>query len=275
MEKPSSGMILLTDQELKEMSDFVEKNYGIVLIKKKTLIQGRLSHTLRERGLSSFREYMDLIYRDKSGVEITNFLNKITTNHSYFMREEEHFRFLRETVLPYLEANRPNKVLRIWSAACSAGQEPFTLAMAIDEYFGSRKAAWDTTILATDLSAQILERAKRAVYPEGEIKDVSAAWRTKYFKKLPDGNYQVCDKIRKEVIYRKMNLMDPFQFKHPFDLILCRNVMIYFDMDTKEDLVEKFYNVTVPGGYLFIGHSEGINRNATRFQYVQPAIYRK
>ena len=168
MEKPSSGMILLTDQELKEMSDFVEKNYGIVLIKKKTLIQGRLSHTLRERGLSSFREYMDLIYKDKSGVEITNFLNKITTNHSYFMREEEHFRFLRETVLPYLEANRPNKVLRIWSAACSAGQEPFTLAMAIDEYFGSRKAAWDTTILATDLSAQFLERAKRAVYPEGD-----------------------------------------------------------------------------------------------------------
>lgn len=268
-------MVELTDKDLRELADFVEKKYGIVLIKKKMLIQGRLSHMLRERGIHSFREYMDLLYKDKSGTEITNFLNRITTNHSYFMRESEHFHYLADQVLPYFEQHRPNKLLRIWSAGCSAGQEAYTLAMAIDEYFGPRKAGWDTTILATDISMKVLERAKGAIYQETEIKDVSPAWKLKYFTKLPSGEYQVCEKIRKEVIFRPFNLMDPFQFKHPFDLILCRNVMIYFDMETKEKLVDKFYQWTVPGGYLFIGHSEGINRTATKYNYIQPAIYRK
>lgn len=271
----ATGMIALSDKELVELSKFVEDKYGIVLIKKRALIQGRLSHMLRERGISSFREYMDILYKDSSGVEITNFLNKITTNHSYFMRESDHFQFLSSVVLPYFEANRPNHVLRIWSAGCSAGQEAYTLAMAIDEYFGSKKTMWDTTILATDISMNVLEKAKTAIYPINDIKDVSAAWRTKYFSPVGNESFQVCEKIRKEVIFRPLNLMDSFHFREPFDLILCRNVMIYFDAETKEKLVDKFYQVTVPGGYFFIGHSEGINRGATRYQYIQPAIYRK
>ena len=191
------------------------------------------------------------------------------------MRESEHFDFLTKQVLPYLEANRPSKVLRIWSAGCSAGQEAYTVAMAIDEYFGTRKAGWDTSILATDISMNVLSRAKAAVYPAADIKDISPQWRSKYFVQKGADQFQVCDKIRKEVIFRPFNLMDPIPFKNPFDLILCRNVMIYFDMETKEKLVERFYNHTVSGGYLFIGHSEGINRSATRFQYIKPAIYRK
>ena len=271
----ANSMIELSDQELVELSRFVEEKYGIVLIKKKMLIQGRLSHMLRERGITSFRDYMNILYKDTTNTEITSFLNKITTNHSYFMRESEHFDFLTKQVLPYLEANRPSKVLRIWSAGCSAGQEAYTVAMAIDEYFGTRKAGWDTSILATDISMNVLSRAKAAVYPAADIKDSSPQWRSKYFVQKGADQFQVCDKIRKEVIFRPFNLMDPIPFKNPFDLILCRNVMIYFDMETKEKLVERFYNHTVSGGYLFIGHSEGINRSATRFQYIKPAIYRK
>lgn len=270
-----SGMIELTDKELIELSSFVEKKYGIMLIKKKMLIQGRLSHMLRERGITTFRQYMDILYKDTSGKEITNFLNKITTNHSYFMRENEHFSFLTSTVLPYLEANRPSHVLRIWSAGCSAGQEAYTLAMAIDEYFGSRKSLWDTTILATDISMNVMEKAKVAIYQEDVLQEVTPLWKTKYFTKLPNGNYQVIDKIRKEVVFRELNLMDPFHFREPFDLILCRNVMIYFDAATKDKLVNKFYQVTAPGGYFFIGHSEGINRSNTQYKYIKPAIYRK
>lgn len=272
---PSSGLISMTDQEFNTLTSFIKKKYGINLIKKRVLIEGRLSNMLRERGLATFQQYMDVLFKDTSGSEVTNLLNKITTNHSFFMREKEHFDFLTSQVLPYLERTHPNRDLRIWSAGCSAGQEPYTMAMAIDEYFGAQKSMWDTTILATDISMNVLEKAKKAVYAAENIKDIPAKWRQKYFKTLPDGNFQVSDKIRKEVIYRPLNLMEPFNFKKPFDLIFCRNVMIYFDGPTKENLINKFYQYTANGGFLFIGHSEVINRDTTHYNYIRPAIYQK
>lgn len=270
-----SNLIKLTDQEFTTLVGFVKQRYGIDLSKKRILIEGRLTHLLRERGYTAFQQYFDVVFADKSGAEMTQMLNRLTTNLSYFMRENEHFEFLARQVLPYMEKTR-NHDLRIWSAGCSSGQEAYTIAMTIDEYFGPRKAQWDTTILATDISMKVLENAKRAIYPADDLRDVPAAWKHKYFTALDGGkSYQVCEKIRRQVVFRPFNLMEPFRFKKPLDIIFCRNVMIYFDAPTKENLVRKFYDWSSNGGYLFIGHSESINREATKYTYIQPAIYRK
>ncbi|MEG2769386.1 MAG: protein-glutamate O-methyltransferase CheR, partial [Oscillospiraceae bacterium] len=248
----ATGLIHITDREFTELTTYIQRKYGINLTKKRVLIEGRMSNMLRERGLPTFRAYMDILFKDNSGSEVTNLLNKLTTNHSYFMREQEHWDYLVGSVLPELEAlHAQTKDLRIWSAGCSAGQEAYTLAMAIDEYFGMKKSGWDTTILATDISMNVLEKAKLAIYPADNIKDVPSRWVQKYFVKLPDGNYQVCDKIRKEVVFKPFNLMEKFTFPKPFDLILCRNVMIYFDAPTKDALVGRFYGHTSEKGFFF------------------------
>ncbi len=269
-----NALIRITDDEFKKLVSFVYQKYGINLIKKRQLVEGRLSHTIKERGLSSFKQYMDLLVNDQSGEEINTFLNKITTNHSYFARETEHFDFLLHHALPYLEKTR-SRELRIWSAGCSAGQEAYNIAMTMDQYFGSRKNQWDTRILATDISMNVLNKGKAAIYPEDNIKDLPPQWKTQYFKRLPDGSYQVNDKIRQEVIFKLFNLMDPFVYKKPFDIIFCRNVMIYFDQETSNKLVEKFYQATAEGGYLLIGHSEVLDKEATKYRYLRPAIYQR
>lgn len=271
----SSGLITINDKEFLSLTKFVKQKYGINLEKKRVLIEGRLSNMLRERGFTNFQQYLDVLFQDGSGSEVTALLNKLTTNHSYFMREREHFDFLHTHVLPYFESTRPKHDLRIWSAGCSAGQEAYTMAMAIDEHFGSKKSLWDTTILATDISMNVLEKAKKAVYLPDNIKDMPEKWKKKYMIQQPDGTYQVCDKIKKQVVFRPFNLMNPFMFKKPFDLIFCRNVMIYFDAPTKEALIKKFYHATTNGGFLFIGHSEVINRETTNYRYIKPAIYQK
>ena len=270
-----SPMLKLTDQEFIELKTFVHKNYGIDLSKKRVLIEGRMSNTLLSYGFTTFSQYFEFLYADKTGSEMTKMLNKLTTNYTYFMRENEHFEFLVQKVLPFFERTRASKTLYLWSAGCSSGQEPYSMAMAISEYFGTRKGQWNTTILASDLSVNVLEKAAKGVYTSEEIKDIPTSWRSKYFIDLKNGSFQVCDQIRNEVVFRRVNLMDPFQFKNKFDLIFCRNVMIYFDAPTKEKLVNKYYDWTADTGFLFIGHSESINREASRYTYIQPAIYQK
>jgi len=266
----------MTDKEFNTLTTFVKQNYGIDLSKKRILIEGRLSNTLSARGISSFEEYMDLVFRDKSGQEIKVLLNKLTTNHTFFLRESEHFQFLQQHVLPYLVKQRSNsKDLRIWSAGCSTGQEPYTMAMAIADFFGNQSGTWDTTILATDLSTQVLDQARSGIYSAESLKDVPPEWRRKYFIDKNDGTFEVCDRIKKEVVFRHANLMEPFSYKKPFDMIFCRNVMIYYDAQTKNNLVNKFYNCTAGGGFLFIGHSETINRETTKYRYIKPAVYQK
>ncbi|MCI8351742.1 MAG: protein-glutamate O-methyltransferase CheR [Oscillospiraceae bacterium] len=267
-------MIRMTDAEFAELTGFVKQTYGIDLTKKRVLIESRLAHELHQRGFTNFHQYLDAVRSDKTGSEVTTMLNKLTTNLSFFMRENEHFTYLAQQVLPFFEKTRKNNEFRIWSAGCSTGQEAYNIAMVIDEYFGSRKGKWDTTILATDISMRVLSKAQQGIYTEAELKDLPPAWRTKYFTALPKGNYQVCDRIRKEVVFRPGNLMEPFHFKRPFDLIFCRNVMIYFDAPTKDSIINKFYDWTSPGGYLFIGHSESVGSN-TRYSYIQPAIYQR
>jgi len=268
------GLIKISDAEFKSVADFVYGRYGIDLSKKRQLVEGRLSQTIRERGLGSFDEYMQLLRNDREGDEITHFLNRITTNHSYFARELKHFEFLMDHALPFLEKNR-SRELRIWSAGCSAGQEAYNIAMVMDQYFGSRKSQWDTRILATDISINVLDKARQAVYAEDNIKDLPPAWKSKYLNKLPDGTVQVNETIRKEVIFKIFNLMDPFVYKKPFDIIFCRNVMIYFDQETRDALVDKFFKATANDGFFMIGHSEVLDRERSGYKFLRPSIFQK
>lgn len=264
----------ITDKDFNRLIKFMKSTYGIDLSRKRTLIEGRLSNLIAEKGLSTFTEYLDCVFADKTGKETVILVNKLTTNHTYFMREPQHFEFMKSVFLPYVEKTVRDRDVRIWCAASSSGEEPYTIAMTIDDYFGSRRTGWDLRILATDISTNVLQKAKNAVYSAESLDALPAGWKNKYFTRNADGTYTVIERIRKEVIFKQFNLMEPIVYKKPYDLISCRNVMIYFDSPTKNNLVERFYDVTKDGGYLFIGHAESISKNS-RYKFVQPAIYQK
>ncbi len=269
-------MMQLSDQDFKRLVTFIKSNYGINLTQKRQLIVGRLSNTIISMGFSSFAEYIDHILIKKDPKDIELMLNKLTTNYTYFYREGDHFDYFRDEVLPYLEETKQNRVLSIWSAGCSFGQEPYTLSMILKEHFGNKVPQWDTRILATDISQNALKAAMQGVYDEESLSALPADWKRKYFKKTTEpGVFQVSDALKNNVIFKTFNLMDPIRFKLKFDVIFCRNVMIYFDQPTKEALVQRFYDATVQGGYLFIGHSESLNRSVTPYKYIMPAAYRK
>ena len=269
----------ITEAEFQRLVKYMYDSFGINLSAKKVLVQGRLGNMLTERGIHSYNEYLDIVMKDTTGAEVTTILNKLTTNHTFFMREPEHYTFLKDTILPYMvKTCEKDHVLRIWSAACSSGEECYTTAMLLDQYFGQEKSKWDTRILATDISQNVIGKAKTGIYTEDGMKGLSNDWKARYFNNLGDGKYEICQGIKDEVIFKTFNLMDPMPDKYkakPFDLIFCRNVMIYFDKPTKQALVDRFYDVVKPGGYFYIGHAESVSRSETKFDYIKPAIYRK
>ncbi len=267
-----NGMIRLTDEEMKEFSSYLKANYGIDLTKKKQLIEARMHQILAQKKVNSFTDYFKLLKQERPE-EIDAMLNRLTTNHTYFMREPKHFDFLRDVILPMQEKVNAGKEFSVWSAGCSTGEEAYTAAMVIRDFFAFRK--WDFKILATDISTQAMEGAKAAIYHKDALSNLPPVWLKKYFVKKADPYYALSEDVKKDVIFRKFNLMDPFCFTKPFDLIFCRNVMIYFDQPTKDKLIEKFYHALKKGGYLFIGHSETVQRGITAFTYIKPSVYRK
>ncbi len=269
-------MLDLQEKDFQRLVAFVKQHYGINLSQKRQLIIGRLSNSVISMGFSSFTEYIDHILGQKNPQDIELMLNKLTTNYTFFLRESAHFDYFNQTVLPYLEKTKKNHTLAIWSAGCSSGQEPYTLSMYLKEYFGNKPGNWDTRILATDISQNALKAASEGIYDEESLKALPPEWKRKYFRKTTEpGVFQVSEALRSNVIYKTFNLMDPIHFKLKFDVIFCRNVMIYFDQDTKDALVRRFYDATVPGGYLFIGHSESLNKATTPYHYLMPSAYRK
>ncbi len=267
-------MLKLTDDDFNRLVTYMKKNYGINLEKKRILIEGRLNNMVSTRGFTTFKEFIDFAFADKTGHETMQLVNKLTTNHTYFLREPEHFTYLKTDLLPYFEKTNTNRSLNIWCAASSTGQEPYTIAMTLDEYFGVKMSQWHIKMLATDLDTEVLKKASDGIYTVDMVKDVPAAWLSKYFVKLDANTYQVCDRIRKMIEFKKFNLMDKIPAGQPYDFISCRNVMIYFETETKNALVERFFDVTKDGGYLYIGHAESVGK-ATRFTYIKPAVYRK
>ncbi len=269
-------MISLSEKEFIELTGFIQGNYGINLTEKKVLLESRLQNVLFENGFNNFDDYFQYVLADQTGEAITTLINKITTNHTYFLREINHFTYFRDQVLPYLTAMSRERDLRIWSAGCSTGEEPYVLAMIIADYLGLNQQLWDSQILATDISQKVLDIAAGGIYTEAQINAIPLHWKHCYFKKDTDGKYIIKHPIKDQVIFRRHNLFSPFfPFKKPFHVIFCKNVMIYFDTQTKHELVNRLYQITEPGGYLFIGLSESLNRDATKYKYISPAIYRK
>ncbi len=267
----------LSDNEFQRIYKFLKARYGIDLSRKKEIVNGRLGNYIRNGGWRSYSDYMDAVEADRSEKLEKELVNLLTTNHTYFMRESEHFDFLRKEVLPWLkEKEARKKDLCIWCGASSSGEEPYTLAMLMKEFFGLEHKDWDTKILATDISTEVLQQAIAGIYTKEQVAPLPAQWKRRFFQELPGGEqYQVTAELKKEVIYRKFNLMEPFPFKRKMHVIFMRNVMIYFDDVTKKQLIQKVYNVLEPGGYLFLGQTETMDRSNVPFQLIQPSIFRK
>lgn len=267
----------ITNDEFRLLSNYIKECSGIHLKpEKKALLMGRLTTLVTELKMESFMDFYEYLKKDNEGVLLSKVIDRITTNHTYFMRETEHFNYLQSEVLPFMKSSIKNRDLRVWCAASSTGEEPYTLAMILEDYFGKEIVKWDKKLLATDISLDVLDTAKKGVYMKEKVDSIPKIWVVNYFNKLDKINYQVKEHMRSQVIYRRFNLLEPnFPFKGKFHVIFCRNVMIYFDNKTKEELINKFYNALEYGGYLFIGHSESIDRNKTQFKYIKPAVYRK
>ena len=267
-------MLKISQEDFEKLTGFIKKNYGLDLSQKKFLVESRLSNYILDSGFNSFEEYLPTLYNDYMGNEIANLINRLTTNYTYFMREITHFDHFFNVFLPYAEKNIRSHDICIWSAGCSYGNEPYNIQMCMDEYFGSKKYGWNLKILATDISYNALRAAKNGIYTEESVQKIPEKWRTKYFVPNGKGFYQVKDELRNKVEFRYHNLMDPIKFKKTFDLIVCRNVMIYFDEDTKTQLCKRFYKATNPGGYLYIGHAESEPADML-YTKMEPAVFRK
>ncbi len=281
--EPSNAIInsyQISDHEFQLFATMVYDRFGIHLTEQKmSLVSGRLQKKLRELSLSSFKEYYEYIIHDKSQQSLIELINLLTTNHTFFFREKTHFDFFIHQALPELKSQLISnnlRDLRIWSAGCSSGEEPYTLVMLLMEFLGTDYSHWDAGLLATDISEKVLSFAKIGIYPEDRVKDLPPLYKQKYLQKLPNHQWEVIAKIKNEVTFRRFNLMNQqFPFKKQFHMIFCRNVMIYFDPPTRHELVQRFYQHLAPGGYLFIGHSETLGRENNLFEYIKPALYRK
>jgi chemotaxis protein methyltransferase CheR len=238
-----------------------------------------LQKILRKESFKNFKDYYDALVNDSSGVALSELANNISTNYTYFYRENEHFDFFVDTALKEIlkkKVAQKSNDIRLWSAGCSSGEEPYTLMMMMMQKMGDMYSKFDAGILATDISLKALTLAKEGVYEKDKLKRLPEGYSSKYFEKLDEGTFKIKNIVKKEVTFRRFNLMnDIFPFKKQFDAIFCRNVMIYFDNDTRATLVRKFYDFLEDGGYLFIGHSETIRRGIVNLKPIAPAIYKK
>jgi chemotaxis protein methyltransferase CheR len=255
----------MTDAEFSRIYIFLKSRYGIDMTHKKEIVAGRLENYVRAEGFHSYTEYMNAVEADFTGRLEKELVNLLSTNHTYFMREFEHFDYMRQEVLPWLRRKEEaKKDLCIWCGASSTGEEPYMIAMLLKDFFGLEHHQWDTKVLATD------------IYTDEQIEKLPEVWKRRFLRPCGDGiHYEVSAELRQEVLFRQFNLMDPFPFKRRMHVIFLRNVMIYFDAQTKRTLLQKIYDVMEPGGYLFIGRTETIDRGVTSFEMIQPSIFRK
>ncbi len=270
----------IADQEFERMRKIIHARFGINLTEhKRSLLVGRLQKHIATLGFHSFQEYYEHLVADTTEKALCELVDRISTNHTYFNREKSHFDFFVDTVLPGLvesQGRSASRDIRVWCAGCSTGEEPFMLLMLMREFFGADYEQWEAGILATDISQRALDIARAGVYSEDRVRALPESLLRKYLSKLPDGNWVVNDLLRREAVFRRFNLMnETFPFKKKFHVIFCRNVMIYFDKETRGSLLGKFYDCLESGGYLFIGHSETLGREQKRFQYLVPAVYQK
>lgn len=274
MKSMNSLAIDLDDKHFNKVCNLVYQLSGIHLRHgKEALVKTRLMKRLRKLNIASFDDYIRLIESKAGHTELGMMIDVMTTNKTSFFREQPHFDFLSGTILPFIN----KKKLRMWSAACSSGQEPYSIAILLREKMPDVDLM-DIRILATDISRRMLEEANEGIYDEDKMEGISKEVLYKYFSRIKDSSvaeYKVKDCVRKMISLASLNLLGSWPMKGPFDVIFCRNVMIYFDRPTQQKLVDRFWNILEPGGYLFVGHSEGLSAVKHKFKYVQAAIYRK
>jgi len=270
------GEVPLTTAEFERVSALLFESSAIVLrAGKEGLVRSRLARHLRRLGMRSYTEYLDAIERDATGRERSDMIDSLTTNKTSFYREGAHFEYLQHEVLPSLVA--AGKPVRIWSAGCSSGEEPYTLAMLLHEVMRDPSSG-AARILATDLSSKVLAMAREATYHDAALAELPWPRPERYFERVTVGGpktLRVRDQVRSLVRFARLNLMDAWPMEPGFQVIMCRNVMIYFDRDVQARLVDRFWDLLEPGGHLFVGHSESLTSLQHRFRYVRPAVYVK
>ena len=265
----------LSPAEYSRICQLVHQHTGIALSEnKRELVYSRITRRLRKLNLDGFAQYLELL-ETGDAAEIEEFTNAITTNLTSFFREDHHFEHLAKEVLPALQrANAMTRRLRIWSAGCSTGEEPYSIAMVLHENLGLFPG-WDVRILATDLDSQVLAHGAAGEYVDERLDKMRADRKRNYFHHKPNGRWQVSNAVRELITFKQLNLMHDWPMRGPFDVIFCRNVMIYFDKETQRRLVDRFADMLVDNGHLFIGHSESLFNVSDRFRLIGKTIYRK
>lgn len=275
--------IKMSDAEFRQFSEFIHKKFGINLTpSKKTMLTSRLLKRLRSLKMQSFADYYDYLMSPAGRKnEVIHMIDVVSTNKTEFFREPVHFDFFKDVALPELlsrEKKRSLRKINVWSAGCSSGEEPYTLAIVLAEFLESWPRA-SFSILATDVSQQMLMAAEKAIYDQETVMNISLHHMRNYFmqgKRSQEGFYRVGPKLRRHVTVKNFNLMESFSsIRIQMDFVFCRNVMIYFNRDTRKILVNKFYRQLKNGGYLFIGSSETLSGLGTEFRQAGPSIYRK
>jgi len=264
----------LGKKEFAFLQKYIYENIGISLSNQKIyLVQGRLNKRITQLGLDTFAQYCELLKNDVTHKELSYLSTFISTNVTSFFREEAQWQYLENNLNTLFR----DKNIRIWSAASSTGEEPYSINMFLHEYIPDIKSR-DVKILATDISTKVLQQAQKGEYPEKSLQNLSIQYKSKYFSQVAGKKYTICPKIKKDIKFRLFNLVtgDYRIFREKkFDVIFCRNVMIYFDKNTQNTLVSKFYELLKPGGYLFIGSSEALTDIKERFKVASASIYRK
>lgn len=271
--KASPMHLALSAAQFEQVRRIVYEKCGINLTSgKEELVKSRLVKRLQALDLHSIEEYLQFVKRDLTGKELAQMLDVLTTNKTYFYREAAHFSYLCQEILPHLQQQK----LRIWSAGCSSGEEPYTIGALLREHL-KNVDRHDIRILATDLSMRVLEKARAGLYPAEAFHEMPPQLLQKYFTMTSPQprTYRVNDNVRKFVTFARLNLLAEWPMQGPFDVIFCRNVMIYFDLPTRDRLVNRYWQLLAPGGHLFIGHSESLNGIHHQYHYVQPAAYMK
>jgi chemotaxis protein methyltransferase CheR len=280
----ATGLRALGDTEFRLFRELVFRKSGITLNdSKKQLVASRLARRLRALGLTAYRDYYEhVIHRDPDGEELREMLNAITTNKTDFFREKHHFEFMRTTFFPQcVERARQTgqNRLRIWSAGCSTGEEPYTLAITLLTHFPAPPGQWTFELIATDLDTNVLERARQGIYPEETVAPVPPDLVQRFFRRgtgANEGKVRVSSALSEMITFRQLNFVEqPWPVQGPFDLILCRNVMIYFNQETQRQLVDGFAGLLREDGYLFIGHSETLNGTNHLFEPLRGTMYRR
>lgn len=272
--------ISLSDTEFYKLSSFIYSNFGIKLpLSKKVLLEGRLQKRLRATNFSTFKEYIDYVFSDAGAGEIIHMIDEVSTNKTDFFREAAHFDFLKEIVLPEHVIENDRNPIKIWSSAASSGEEIYTIAITVGEYNLRNSPKVDYSVLGTDISVEILNKAVNAIYLEERVVNIPLEIKRRYFlrsKNKEKRTVKIIPEIRSKTTFQRLNLMDEsYSVSDNYDVIFCRNVLIYFDKKTQEDVVRKLCLKLRTGGYFFLGHSESIIGFDLPLKQIKPTIYKK